>query len=162
SASLGTGAAAEKAGREFARDLTGETNRKSFAIVRGTREERFGARPGTCDEARALAAVNSTVLAAAGFAPGEANAALAGVAARLSWAMPPAIVGKDDLATRQHICRSLTGFGPLELLLGKASGNATDFAELARILFPSSDRADAERATDGLLALGTFARRTEP
>lgn len=162
SASLGMGPVAEKAGREFARDLTGETNKKGFAIVRGTREDRSGARPGTRDELRALAAVSPTVLAAAGFTPGEANAALANVASRLGWATPPAIAGKDDLPTRQHICRSLTGFGPLELLLERASGNATDFAELAQVLFPDSERADAERATDGLLALGTFARRTEP
>jgi len=162
SASLGTGPDAEKAGRKFARDLTGETSKKSFAIVRGTREARSGARPGTRDEASALAAVSPTVLAAAGFAPGEANAALADVAKRLGWTSPPAIASKDGLAARQHICRSLTGFGPLELLLEQASGNATDFAELARALFPESERAEAERATDGLLALGTFARRTEP
>lgn len=162
SASLGTGTAAEEAGREFARDLTGESNKKSFAIVRGTREERAGARPGTRDEAAALADVSPTVLAAAGFAPADANAALADVASRLGWGAPPTIDGTSDLPTRQHVCRSLTGFGPLELLLERASGNATDFAELATVLFPHSERVQAERATDGLLALGTFARRTEP
>jgi Lhr-like helicase len=162
SASLGTGEAAEKAGREFARDLTGETNKKSFVIVRGTREARTGERPGTRDEASSLAAISPTVLAAAGFAPGEADATLVDAARRLGWSTPPAIAEKDELATRQHVCRMLTGFGPLELLLKQASGNATDFAELARILFPDSEQAEAERATDGLLALGTFARRTEP
>lgn len=162
SASLGTGAAAEKAGRAFAHDLTGETSKKSFAIVRGTREERSGARPGTRDEASALASVSPTVLAAAGFAPTKANATLADIGARLGWATPPTIVGNDNLSTRQHVCRSLIGFGPLELLLERASGNATDFAELARVLFPQSEHSEAERATDGLLALGTFARRTEP
>lgn len=162
SASLGTGPDAEKAGREFARDLTGETTKKGFAIVRGTREARSGVRPGTREEASALATVSPTVLAAAGFAPDEANAALAEVAGRLGWATPPTIVGKEDLATRQHVCQSLTGFGPLELLLEQASGNATAFAELARALFPESEIVEAERATDGLLALGTFSRRTEP
>lgn len=162
SASLGTGAKAEEAGREFARDLTGEATRRGFAVVRGTRESRSGARPGTRDEARALAAVSPTVLAAAALAPMEANATLANVARSLDWTLPPAIVGTDDLATRQQICRSLTGFGPLELLIEQASGNATDFSELALSLFPNIEQADAERATDGLFALGTFARRTEP
>jgi Lhr-like helicase len=162
SASLGSGPEAELAGRTFARDLTGEASTKSFAVVRGTREARSGARIGTLDEARALAAVSPNTLAAAGFAPSEANAALAEVATRLGWSPPPSIVGRDDLAARQHVCRSLTGFGPLELLLEQASGNATDFAELARVLFPDAERSEAERATDGLLALGTFARRTEP
>lgn len=161
SASLGTGSSAEIAGREFAKDLTGETGSRGFVIVRGTREERTGARIGTHEEAMALAAISPTVLAAAGFAPGEANLALAEVAGRLNWAAPPAIVGKDGLATRQHVCRSLTSFGPLELLLERTSGNATDFTELAQAIFPDSERTIAERATDGLLALGTFARRTE-
>jgi len=161
SASLGTGPAAEAAGREFARDLTGEGSR-GFAIVRGTREPRSGARPGTREEAIALAAVSPTALAAAAIAPAEATATLAGVAGRLGWETPPAISGKDDLAIRQQVCRLLTGFGPLELLLEKASGNGTEFAELARAIFPESDPAGAEHATDGLLALGTFARRTEP
>ncbi|WP_141593605.1 DEAD/DEAH box helicase [Myxococcus sp. AB056] len=159
------GAATDEAAKKFARDLTGETGKRSFAIVRGTREKRSGARPGTLDEASALAAVNPAALAAAGVAPDEANASLASVAARLGWATPPTIVEKGDsatLPTRQYICRSLTGFGPLELLLEHASGNGTDFAVLAQMLFPGSSLGEAERATDGLLALGTFARRTEP
>jgi ATP-dependent helicase YprA (DUF1998 family) len=162
SASLGSGPEAEAAGRAFARDLTGEASKKGFAIVRGTREARSGARPGTRDEAVALAAVSPSVLAAAALAPGEANAALADVANRLAWTPPPPINPQGELKARQQICRALTGFGPLELLLDQASGNATDFTELARALFPDSERTEAERATDGLLALGTFARRTEP
>ena len=162
SASLGAGEAAEKAGREFARDLTGETSKKSFTIVRGTREERSGARPGTIHEAAALAVISPTVLAAAGFAPSEVDTALVDVAARLGWPIPPTIVGGDNLLTRQYVCLSLTGFGPFEMFLEQASGNATSFEELAKALFPDSERPDAERATDGLLALGTFARRTEP
>src|SRR5205814_10467822 len=83
SASLGSGPEAEAAGRAFARDLTGETSRRSFAIVRGTREARSGARPGTLDEARALAAVSPNVLAAAALAPAEADVTLADIAKRL-------------------------------------------------------------------------------
>jgi hypothetical protein len=150
------------AGRAFARDLTGEASKKSFAIVRGTREARSGARPGTRDEARALATVSPNVLAAARLAPGDANPALADISKRLGWTPPPPITAKDDRAARQQVCHALTGFGPLELLIEQASGNAIDFADLARSLFPNSDPAEAGRATDGLLALGTFARRTEP
>ncbi|MCC6648409.1 MAG: DUF1998 domain-containing protein [Polyangiaceae bacterium] len=162
SASLGSGPDAEAAGRAFARDLTGETNKKSFAIVRGTREARAGARPGTKDEGRALAGVSPNILAEAGIVPADADATLVNVAKRIGWPPPPPIAAAGELATRQQVCRALTGFGPLELLLERASGNATDFAELARTLFPECDLMEAERATDGLLALGTFARRTEP
>jgi hypothetical protein len=162
SASLGTGAMAEEAGRAFARDLTGESPNNGFSVVRGTREARSGARPGTFNEARALAEVSPSVFAAAALAPTQANAAIAAIAKSLGWAEPPPIEGSESLAARQYVCKSLTGFGPLELLIEQASGNATDFARLATILFPDSDHAHAERATDGLLALGTFARRTEP
>jgi len=151
----------DRAGRDFAKDLTGESSR-SFTIVRGTREKRMGAMPGSKHEANSLAEVSPTILAAAGFAAAEANNLLANLASRLGWERPPEINGSMDLATRQNVCRSLTGFGPLELLLEQCSGNAIGFAELSQILFPDSDREVAERATDGLLALGTFARRTEP
>jgi ATP-dependent helicase YprA (DUF1998 family) len=161
SASLGTGAAAEEAGRQFARDLTGKARGRDFAVVRGTREARAGGRPGTRDEASALASVSSKALAAADFAPHEANATLSIAASRFEWPSPPEMVGDNNLSARQHICRALTGFGPLELLLEVASGNATEFGELAHTLFPDSEVAVAEKATDGLLALGTFARRTE-
>lgn len=162
SASLGAGAVAEGAARDFARGLTGEAANRGFTIVRGTRESRSGSRPGTRSEGSALAAVSPTALAAAALAPAEANRVLGAVAQQLGWECPPTVGGANDLAARQHVCRCLTGFGPLELLLETASGNATEFAQLSRALFPESDGTDAERATDGLLALGTFARRTEP
>lgn len=162
SASLGSGPEAEEAGRAFARDLTGETDKRSFTIVRGTREPRSGARPGTQDEASTLAVISPHVLAAATFAPAAVDSMLADLARRLGWAPPPQLEGNGGLPPRQAVCRALTGFGPLELLLEQASGNATDFGELAHTLFPDSDATEAQRATDGLLALGTFARRTEP
>lgn len=156
------GADADEAGRKFARDLTGESTTKTFVVVRGTREDRSGARPGTRHEASALATVRPVVLAASAFEPTEATATLAEVARRLEWATPPAIADRHHLPARQHVCRALTSFGPLELLLERASGNAMDFGELARVVFPDIDQHDAERATDGLLALGNFARRIEP
>lgn len=162
SASLGSGPAAESAARDFARGLTGEAKKKGITIVRGTPEQRSGARPGTRGEAKALATVSPTILAAAAFAPTEANKTLCDVSHRLGWKAPPEASGADDITVRQHVCRCLTGFGPLELLIEKASGNATEFTLLSQMLFPESDPAEAEHATDGLLALGTFARRTEP
>lgn len=162
SASLGDAPEAVAAGKAFACDLTGETSKKSFEIVRGTREARSGSRTGTPAEARALATVSPNTLAAASIAPSEADVVLTKVTKELGWSPIPKIAEEGELAARQHVCLALTGFGPLELLLERASGNATDFAELARALFPKSEGTEAERATDGLLALGTFARRVEP
>ncbi len=160
SASLGTGSEAEPAARDFARGLTGEAEKRGFAIVPGTREHRSGARPGTRSEASALASISPIVLAAAALAPKDASHAIHSVCARLGWPTPQ-LDGTIDLAVRRQVCRQLTGFGPLELLLEMTSGNATDFAELSHALFPDSEPEEAGRATDGLLALGTFARRTE-
>lgn len=152
----------ETGGLAFARDLTGESSSHGFAIVRGTREARSGSRPGNDREAIALSEVSPHVLAAAGFAPQEANDALLKLSTQLSWPIVPPITSGNDLLARQHICRCMTGFGPLELLLEQCSGNGVGFSALAQTLFPSVDAKIASKATDGLLALGTFARRTEP
>jgi ATP-dependent helicase YprA (DUF1998 family) len=161
SASLGSTPAAKTAGKEFARGLTGQSAGKTFAVVTGTAEQRRGAQVGTAAEAAALASVSASILAAARVAPLEAQEVLDQVCRALGWVTPPQL-SVNDLAARQHICRSMEGFGPLELLIETCAGKATKFSELAVQLFPSVGRADAERATDGLLALGTFARRTEP
>ncbi len=160
SASLGAGPDAESAARTFAIGLTGETHRRAFAVVRATRESRPVARVGTSAEAAALATINPAVLAAARVAPDAVDVALARVVAALDWQAPDCL-REGELRVRQQVCRLLTGFGPLELLLERVSGNATAFDVLARELFPGVEQVVAERATDGLFALGTFARRTE-
>lgn len=160
SASLGSNADAEAAGRDFARGLTGQRENRKFAVVRGTREARQGAKGGTLTEAQALAKLDPAVLAVARVLPAEADLALERVSLSLNWPKPPSIE-QDELKARQHVCRCLTGFGPLELLIEWCSGNATEFMVIAKELFPDVEQDLAERATDGLLALGTFARRTE-
>ena len=161
SASLGSGESAERAAQDFARGLTGRRSGRSFAIVRGTPESRSGARPGTALEAKALGDVNPAVLAAAAVRLDAAHAVLTSVARELGWESPPT-TAEGDRELRQYVTRQLTGLGPLELLIAQCSGNATPFEELARMLFPDQPQAEAERATDGLLALGCFARRIEP
>ena len=157
SASLGTGTAAEAAGKVFAEGLTGKRAGRPFAIVRGTREARSGARPGTPQEAAAFALVDPAVFA--GVDLDAVRSDLATVAAGLQWPAPPS--GAD---MRYYTAKQLTGMGPLELLIETCAGNATAFENLAAILFPAPANApeQAERATDGLLALGCFARRYEP
>src|SRR6202030_2603280 len=67
-----------------------------------------------------------------------------------------------ELKLRQYVGKQLTAFGPLELLLEKAAANAMPFKEMARVLFPEVSAEVAEEATNGLLGLGSFARRMEP
>jgi len=160
SASLGTGEAAERAAKLFAHGLTGKRKDREFAIVRSTREARSGARPGTDMEARILEKADSAVLAGAAIALEPALAIIKTVASELGWSPPPDLAA-GDADIRQYVAKSLTGIGPLEFLIEQCAGNAVAFEALARTLFPDSSRESAERATDGLLALGSFARRYE-
>jgi ATP-dependent helicase YprA (DUF1998 family) len=154
--------ASEEGGKAFARALTGQSSRTSFAVIRGTRETRPAPQAGSGAEAQALAELRGERLGAARAAPGEAEQELIDVARRLGWPPPPQLASNDGLGARQFVARQLTGFGPMELLLARASGEARAFAELAQSLFPDSPQGTAERATDGLLALGCFSRRFEP
>jgi len=155
SASLGTGKDAEEAGKVFAEGLTSKRKNQSFAIVRGTREARSGSRPGTEAEAKAFALIEPAVLAGVDLATTKKH--ITEVAGALGWHTPP---GEDEL--RQYVARELTGVGPLELLIETCAGNGTAFETLAETLFPTVAAELAQRATDGLLALGCFARRYEP
>src|SRR6478736_998509 len=159
SASLGKSKEDEQLALKFARGLTGERSAKPFALIRGRLEQRSGAKVGTAREAKAVAKLPSNLIAAAKVYAGDAQSALERLAIALDWQPPPNFAA-DELAARQHVARCLTGFGPFELLIKEASGNATRFDQLAQTLFPGID--DAEPATDALFALGSFSRRIEP
>src|SRR5262249_15416189 len=119
SASLGTGEAAEKAGRLFAEGLTGR-RKKGFAIIRGTREDRSVARPGTEPEAQICSQVDPAVFA--GISIEAALDSLALISTALGWPSPPPLESGETVL-RQYVARQLTGFGPLELLLENCAGN---------------------------------------
>jgi ATP-dependent helicase YprA (DUF1998 family) len=164
SASLGDSEETQLKGIEFANGLTGKTLKRSVAVVRGTKEERKGAKKGTDFEADGLILVDEEKLASADINPQSAFENIKEVASKLDWSVPPNLNESNDnlLQIRKYVTEKLTGFGPLELLIEKCSGNATSFSELANELFPFLTGNKAEQATNGLLALGTFARRTEP
>ena len=161
SASIGGGDSVDEVADAFGVALTGRSGRGTFAPIQGTREERRGSRPGTSGEAAALGDVRSSVLAAWSIALEDARTEINGVAGALGWPSPPA-AGSEAIELQQYVTRCLNGFGPLEALIERCAGNAMKFDELAALLFPGAEPRDAERATDGLLALGCFARRSEP
>ncbi len=155
SASLGAGPQAEEAGKVFAEGLTSKRKNRAFAIVRGTREARSGARPGTEAEATAFALIDPGILGGVDLTATHKNVSEA--ANVLGWPSAP-----SDDKLRQYVARQLTGVGPLELLIDTCAGNGTAFESLSELLFPTVASRQAQRATDGLLALGCFARRFEP
>lgn len=158
SASLGSSQQERERAVQFARNLTGLSASLSHRITlaESVRETRVGRRPGTAQEATALAAFDLAAFqnhALGNEGLSRATAAVTGLATRLSW---PRLSADEPLEA--YLFHRLTGFGPVEELIGRISGSATEFAELARSLFPDSLANDAEQATEVLLALVTFAR----
>jgi ATP-dependent helicase YprA (DUF1998 family) len=148
---------------QFAGDLTGlpEASPHRFFLATGVREKRKGRRVGSTAEADGLAVFDlfsfqRFAIDAAGRT--AATEAVRSLASALDWPQP----GEPDGLDR-YLFERLTGWGPSEELIAKISGQATEFSELAKELFPAASDNVAERATDVLLALATFARlRTRP
>ena len=152
SASLGDGPTAETAGRAFGEALTGKRKSGGFTVIRGTKEKRPVPVPATTQEATAFAAVNPSVFG--GIDDAAIEQALVSIAASLGWK-------PSNGDRRQYVGKQLSGMGPLELLIEVCAGKGTAFESLARQLFPTVSQGQAEKATDGLLALGSYARRDE-
>ncbi|MBS1984403.1 MAG: DEAD/DEAH box helicase, partial [Bdellovibrionales bacterium] len=127
SASLGSGAAAEEAGRVFAAGLTGKRTKRGFSVIRGTNEERSGASPGTEREVAAFEMVNPAMFA--GVNEGKSRKVIEEVGTALGWTAPSGNL-------QQYVARHLTGVGPLELLLKTCAGRATAFDTVTETLFP--------------------------
>jgi hypothetical protein len=121
SASLGTGDEATRAVTQFGRDFTGlpDESARSFEVVRGTREVRGGERAGTPAEAQAFHAFDLSAFEKHATDPATARRAVTGLCQALGWNTPS---GDSDLA--DFLFESLTGFGPLELLIQSVSGAA--------------------------------------
>lgn len=154
SASLGDNEQARAVTKQFACDLTGlspDSSRK-FELITGTREHRAGQRPGDNAIAACLAAFDLNAFQRHSTAPDDARRAVAQLAQALGW---PALLENCDLA--DFLYSSLTGFGPLELLIAQVSGKASALDVLQTLLFPQSPVAD--RGTATLLALASFAKR---
>jgi ATP-dependent helicase YprA (DUF1998 family) len=142
---------------KFASDLTGLEGGSGheFVLVEGTKESRQGRKPGVQKEATALAGFEL-----AGFqqcalgADGRqaATAAVSKLATALGWSPQKSETLEEYLFSR------MTGWGPVEEAIARISGSATEFSKLASDLFPGVSGETAERATDVILALATFAR----
>jgi len=155
SASLGHGEEADQAIVTFAEQLTGRPEQRSFTLVRGTREARPVARPGTAEEAVKFASFDlGAQFHRAENAPGAVSAIKA-LGRKLGWPTAPR---DDDTLLREYVYRQLHGFGPLEHLVALTTAQAIEFASLAEQIFPASPADIAHEATMTLLSLGTYTR----
>lgn len=160
SASLGPDETVEVDAVAFAEALTGSpaSGGRSFQLVRGYREPRPPASPGSAAEAAALAALDQAALARRAADLGAATATIREVGDALGWPPPPSDqVADAEPALRAHLYRQLHGSGPLELMIAETTGRATGLADLARMLFPGAAPDTARKATEALMALGTYA-----
>lgn len=158
SASLGDRPEDELAILNFANDLTGvsEQGSNNFVLIRGIKESRPSARPGTDDEARHLASFDIAAFHNLETDLDSAIAATRELASRLGWE-PGIPETKETL--EDYLFKQLTGWGPAETLVQTISGRAVLLREVAEVLFPTSALEVARRATESLLVLGTRARR---
>lgn len=154
SASLGSGEEARRAITQFGHDLTGlsENSPRRFEVVRGTREERHGARDGHPKEAKALHDFDLATFERHAVDDDAARRAVTDLSAQLGWAAPAANRDLPD-----YLFERLTGFGPAERLIDTVAGTAVPLPELQERIFGASPH--AERATASLIALATLARR---
>ena len=142
---------------KFASDLTGLEGGggHGFVLVEGTPESRIGKKPGAAGEAAALAGFNLAAFQQYALGADGVKAATAAVttlATALAW---PA---QQTETLEEYLFARMTGWGPVEQAISSISGRATEFSKLASDLFPGVESEAAERATDVMLALATFAR----
>lgn len=158
SASLGEGPKAEEAVAHFARDLTGVPETATpIHVITGTREKRTGARAATPAEAQALAAFDLNAFQNHKVNPAAAVAAVASICKALGWKKP----ATDPNLLPSHLFQELTGFGPLEQAIHRISGRAVPLGDLGTVVFPDAPPTTQQKAIGTLLALGTFARRSQ-
>ncbi|MET8429730.1 DEAD/DEAH box helicase [Nocardia sp. NPDC004860] len=141
---------------EFARALTAEGTTRKYAVVRGTVEKVTGSAKATARETATLATVDGAALSLAESVD-EVQAALGEFSA---------LVKLDDDATlqsaRQAVGEALGKFGPANMVIEECSGNAIELRELSTKIFGSAAVEAQDKALDGLLVLGAFARRPQP
>ncbi|MCS6839232.1 MAG: DEAD/DEAH box helicase [Roseiflexaceae bacterium] len=156
SASLGPEQTIEADAVAFAEALTGspKTGGRSFQVVRGYREPRPPARPGSPAEAGALATFDQERFAWRAADPAQATAAVAALGQALGW---PPLADADGAALQRYLYDRLYGFDPVEMLIAESAGRAISLENLAARLFPDSEPPVARRATEALLALGVYA-----
>jgi len=151
SASLGS----EDAAIEFAEKLTGKPNQRSFKLITGVRETRRPARPATVAEIEALSALDSGKFRQYSKEYRVFLDSFHSVRNQLNWPEPPA--DPNDLPV--YLYTQLDGFGPLELLISRISGQATSIRQIVSELCPGSDSEIAEKAASHLLILANAAKR---
>lgn len=160
SASMGEGEAAQAAAHRFGTGLTGaHTGGGSpFALVRGTKADRLGDGPGDADLARRLGTLDLDAFFRRAEDAVGARDAVAQLAGEVGWPEPPSLTpDADDAALRRYLYQQLSGVGPMNRLVNVTAGSAKAFTDLTQRLFPGVPSAEAERATNVLVALGTYA-----
>lgn len=156
SASLGEGLEAETAVKKFARELTGlsESSPLKIELIKGVPEQREGSRAGTILEAQALSKLDLTAFQNAEVDKQAAIRACTSIVLELGWEVPNGILS-------DFLFKKLTGWGPAELLVKLVSGKAIKLSELSKQLFPNAEETIARKATEALIALGSYAKREQ-
>src|SRR6218665_237366 len=158
SASLGKSAEAVARMKSFAADLSGLGSQgREFMLIKGEQLKKTGECPATTSEAGALAAYAITTLHNSVLNPVAASEGF-GILLDALGQKPPA--SQDNQAGLQQVVYEwLQSFGPAALITNEVTAQPRQLREVARLAFPSSDK--AAEAMEAMLALMSFAKEKD-
>ncbi|MCW5232493.1 DEAD/DEAH box helicase [Verminephrobacter eiseniae] len=158
SASLGKSAEAVARMKSFAADLSGLGSQgREFMLIKGEQLKKTGECPATTSEAAALAAYDITTLHNSVLNPVAASEGF-GILLDALGQKPPA--SQDNQAGLQQVVYEwLQSFGPAALITNEVTAQPRQLREVARLAFPSSDK--AAEAMEAMLALMSFAKEKD-
>lgn len=154
SASLGSGAEAERRIKLFAADLTGlKDSRRPFTLVTGVTDKKKGERSATPSEASALAEYDFSTLHKTYESVQSAHVAFKGLSDRVGQQTQSVVA--DEATLRDMVYVWLSSFGPAALAANLITSKPQALSSIAHAIFPAAD--GSQRALEGLLALMSFA-----
>lgn len=140
---------------DFAKQLTGNPEKRSFQFIEGVLEKREPARPATVEETKAFAELDGEKFLHYSKNYQQFIDNFRAVQKKLNWPEPPAEPSKLP----GYLYDRLNGFGPFEKVLQLISRRAMSMSEIAQKVCPSDDQNLAERAASNLLMLAGLAKR---
>src|SRR6218665_378004 len=130
---------------------------RQFMLIKGEQLKKTGECPATTSEAAALAAYDITTLHNSVLNPVAASEGF-GILLDALGQKPPA--SQDNQAGLQQVVYEwLQSFGPAALITNEVTAQPRQLREVARLAFPSSDK--AAEAMEAMLALMSFAKEKD-
>ncbi|OCS90988.1 DEAD/DEAH box helicase [Caryophanon latum] len=133
----------------FAEQLTGKPESRKFKLIRGTKEVRPPARTADFLEIQNLASIDSEQFIKYRTNYEESMEHMIPFFEQMKWEKVP----NDSAQFPSYLYKQLDGYGPLEKIIEKISGQATSLNEIVELVCPNIEPIIAEKAVSNLLLL---------